>query len=151
MSDLSPNPPKTLKEAEEKFRAFLRRENYPDAICWLIPGDVVVSAGPHYRVRKRGAKAEEYAALLYTEGVSRNLGILLEAICATEAETFASVFVPEDDEDAQRHLMGPVLKLSCPVKRHLTTAITNPLCWRWLSRRHGKQSEKLEVNQRVRA
>lgn len=150
-SDLSPNPPKTLNEAEERFRGFLRRVNYPDVICWLIPGDVVVSAGPHYWVRKRAGKAAEYAALRYAEGVNRNFGILLEAICATEAETFASVFVPEDDEDAQRHLMGPVLKLSCPVERHSTTVITNPFRWLWLCTRHGKQSEMLEVNQRVRA
>ena len=149
VSDLSPDPPKTLKEAEQKFRGFLSRANYPDAICWLIPGDVVASAG-HYWVRKRGAKAEQYAAFRYAEGVNRNLGILLEAICATEEETFASVFVPEDDADAQSHLMGPVLKLSCPVERYAATAITNPLRWLWLWCRHGKQSERLEVNHRVR-
>ena len=52
-ADLNPAaPPKTLREAEKKCRSFLRRDSYPEAICWLIPGDVVTSTGPHYRVRK---------------------------------------------------------------------------------------------------
>jgi hypothetical protein len=112
--ELNPDPPKTLKEAEEEFSRFLLGQNYPEAICWLKPGDVVASAGPHYWVRKRGGQAEEDAALRYAKGVDRNLGILLEAVCATEAETFASVLIPQSDEDARYHLMGPVLKLSCP-------------------------------------
>jgi hypothetical protein len=94
VSDLNPDLPKTLKEAEQKFTDFLVRQNYPDTVCWLIPGDVAVNIGPHYWVRKRSAEAARYAALRYAEGVDRNLGILLEAICATETETFASVFVP---------------------------------------------------------
>jgi len=149
VSELNPDPPKTLNEAEQKFSRFLLSQNYPDTIHWLIPGDVLAGAGPHYWVRKRGCQAKEYAALRYAKGVNRNLGILLEAVCATEAETFASVFVPESDEDAQYHLVGPALKLSCPVERRSTTVITNPLRWLWLWYRYGKQSEMLEANQRV--
>ena len=148
VSDLNADPPKTLEEAEQKLKGFLLRQHYPEAICWLIPGDVLASAGPRYWVRKRGTEAKQYTATRYAEGVDRNLGILLEAVCATETETFASVFIPEDDLDAQYHLMGPLLKLSCPVERHSTTEITNPLRWLWLRWRYGRQSDSLEVNQR---
>jgi len=148
VSDLNADPPKTLEEAKQKFRGFLRSQNYPEAICWLIPGDVLASAGPQYWVRKSGAGAEQYRANRYAQGVDRNLGILVEAVCATETETFASVFIPEDDADAQHRLMGPLLKLSCPVQRHSTTEVTNPLYWLWLRWRYGRQSDSLEVNQR---
>ena len=136
MADLNQDPPQTLREAEEKFRSILRRENYPETICWLIPGDVVASNGPHYWVRKRGTEAQQYAATRYAEGVDRGLGILLRAICATNAETFATVFVPKDLVDAQYHLLGPGLRVSCPVERHSATAITQPLRWQWLRWRY---------------
>ena len=146
--DLYQDPPQTLREAEEKFRSLLRRENYPATICWLIPGDVVVSSGPHYWARKRATEAEQYEATRYAEGVIRGLGILLRAICATNAETFATVFVPRDLLDAQYHLLGPALRVSCPLGRHSATAITQPLRWQWLRWRYGKQSDLLEENQR---
>lgn len=56
--------------------------------------------------KKREAEGTRYAALRYSVGLERNVGVKLHAICATEAETFASVFVPEDDVEAQYHLMG---------------------------------------------
>ena len=83
-----------------------------------MPGDLVVDTNRHYWVRKREAKASSYAAQRYSEGLQHKFGVMLQAICATEMETFASVFVPKDDFDAQLHLMGHGLKLSCPVERY---------------------------------
>jgi hypothetical protein len=144
-TDSNPDPPQTLFAAEEKFRAFLATQNYPKAICWLTPGDVVVDTNRHFWVRKRDKKATEYAALQYAEGLRRNFGVMLRAICATEMETFASVFIPEDDLDAQCHLMGRGLKLSCPVERYSTSAVRNPLKWKVLCWRNGQRSKLSEV------
>jgi len=108
-------------------------------------GDVVVDESSHYWVRKRDEEATRNAALRYSEGLERKLGIMLQAICATESETFASVFIPEDDSDAQGHLMGRCLKLSCPVERYSTSAVTNPFTWMLLRWRNGKRSKDLEV------
>ena len=150
MSDLNSDPPKTLREGEQQFRVLLRHENYPETIRWLIPGDVVVSKGRRYWVRKRGTEAEQYAAARYADGVERGLGILLSAVCATKAETFAWVFVPEDRLDAGYHLLGRCLRVACPVDGHSTTVVTGPLHWLWLRRLYGKQSDLLEVNHRMR-
>jgi hypothetical protein len=111
VTDANPDPPQMLSTAEEKFRTFLVAQNYPKPICWLMPGDVVVDTNRHYWVRKREAEATRYAAQRYSVGLERNFGIKLQAICATEAETFASVFVHEDDLDAQHHLMGRGFKV----------------------------------------
>lgn len=106
MTDSNADPPKTLSAAEESFRTFLETQNYPKSICWLIPGDVLVDRNRHYWVRKRKVAATRFAALRYSKGLERNLGVMLRAVCATEAETFASVFVPEDDTDRAVPLDG---------------------------------------------
>jgi hypothetical protein len=145
VTDANLDPPQTLSAAEEKFRTFLAAQNDPKAICWLTPGDAVVDTNRHYWVRKREAEGARYAALRYSMGLERNFGVKLQAICATESETFASVFVPEDDIDAQYRLMGRGLKLSCPVDRHSTSTVTNLLKWRLLWWRNGQRSKELEV------
>ena len=141
--DPNANPPKTLSGAEEKFRTFLATQNYPKAICWLMPGDVMADGNRRLWVRRRGIEGTEYAVLQYSLGIERNCGVMLEAICATETETFASVFVPEDDLDAQRHLMGCGLKLSCPAERFATSAVTNPLKWKMLWWWNNRRSKRL--------
>jgi hypothetical protein len=145
VTDANLDPPQTLSAAEEKFGTFLTTQNYPKAICWVMPGDVVVDTNRHYWVRKREAEATRYAALRYSVGLERNFGVKLQAICATESETFASVFVPEDDLDAQYHLMGRGLKLSCPVERYSASAVRNPLKWRLLRWRNGQRSKELQL------
>lgn len=145
VTDANPDPPQTLSAAEDKFRTFLETQNYPKAICWLMPGDVVVDIHRHYWVRKREAEGTKYAAQRYSEGLERKLGVMLQAICATESETFASVFVPEDNLDAQYRLIGRGLKLLCPAERYSTSTVTNPLKWRLLWWRNGQRSKELEV------
>jgi hypothetical protein len=142
--DPNADPPNTLSAAEEKFRTFLTTQNFPKAICWLMPGDVVADKNRRLWVRNRGAEGTRYAAQQYSVGLERNCGIELEAICATETETFASVFVAEDDLDAERHLMGRGLKLLCPVERFATSAVTNPLKWRLLWWSNNRRSKRLQ-------
>jgi len=145
VTDANPDPPQTFEAAEEKFRTFLATQNYPKAIRWLTPGDVVVDTNRHYWVRKRDEGTTKYAAGRYSEGLKRKLGIMLQVICATESETFASVFIPEDDLDAQERLMGHCLKLSCPVDRYSTSTVTNLVKWTLLHWRNGRRSKDLEV------
>src|SRR5215468_1754351 len=147
MRDPNSDPPLSLDAAEEQFRRFLRTQQLSEAIWWLMPGDVVVAAGPRYWVRKRADEALPYARARYEEGLRRNLGILLEVVCATEKETFAGVFIPSDPIDAQHRLMGRGLKISCPVQRYPTSITNNALRWSLLQWRYGNQSKMLEVNQ----
>lgn len=79
------------------------------------------------------------------EGLERNLGIELRAICATDTETFACVFVPPDDLDRQDHLMGRMLKLSCPVERRPASTVRNPIKWFALRQLNGRRSHVAEL------
>jgi hypothetical protein len=129
VTDSAPDPPLTLKAAEEKFSAFLASQNYPARICWIAFGDF----------SDQDPNAEECAAQQYAEGLRCKFGIELRAICATDAETFASVFVPKDDVDSQYHLMGHGLKLNCPMN-YSTSRVRSQVRWlalRWRHRRGG--------------
>lgn len=128
VTESAPDPPLTLKAAKEKFSAFLASQDFPANVCWIALGDVLVDRNTHFWIRRR-PEAEEHAAQQYAEGLDRKLGIELRAICATEVETFASVFIPRDDVDSQYHLMGRGLKLTCPVKRYSTSNVRNLVKW----------------------
>ena len=124
----------------EKFRAFLASQGYPKAVCWLSPTELLVDTHRHYWIRPRRSETATRAEQRYAEGFERNLGIELRAICTTQTETFAYVFVPQDDLDRQYHLMGRVLKLSCPVEKRPASTTRNPLKWltlRLLNRESG--------------
>jgi hypothetical protein len=82
----APDPPLTLKAAEEKFSAFLASQNYPARACWIAIGDLLVDKKTHFWMRPR-PNAQEHAAQQYAEGLGRRLGIELRAICASEVET----------------------------------------------------------------
>ncbi len=137
----SPDPPKTLLIAEEKFSTFLASQGYPKAVCWLEPSDLVVDAKRRFWIRLRPETAMR-SELQYCAGGDRNLGVELRAICATNTETFASVFVPENDLDRQYHLMGRLLKLSCPVEMRPASTIQSPLRW-WMLRLLNRKSSVL--------
>jgi len=145
VTELSVDPPITLYAAQEKFRQFLSDQNRPSAICWVERGEVLVDTKSCYWVKPRKAMTAKHATLRYAEGLKRNLGIELRAICGTDTETFASVFVPEDERDAQYHLMGRGLKLSCPVERYSTSVIRNPFRWWTLSLANRQRSRMLEI------
>jgi hypothetical protein len=138
----SPDPPPALEDAEKKFGAFLASQGYPKTIRWLSPRELLIDTKRHYWIRPRSTTSHR-AAQRYAEGLKRNLGIELRAICATDTETFAHVFVPRDDLDRQYHLMGRVLKLSCPVERRPASTTGNLLNWFALRLLNGKQSNIL--------
>ena len=75
----------------------------------------------HFWVRERRSEAAKHADLSYSEGLQRNLGVHLRAISSTNERTFASAFVPTDELDAQHHLMGRGLKVSCLTEKYSTS------------------------------
>jgi len=141
MTDSNSDPPETLAEAAEKFKKFLSAQHWPRTISWLTHDNVLVDGQGQFWVRERGTKAFEQAKLRYSEGIERNLGVALSAVCATATETFASVFVPTDDLDRQYHLMGRVLKLSVPTSRKSALTVRNPLRW-WILELLNKRRSK---------
>jgi hypothetical protein len=97
-----------------------------------IPAAAKAGSSARERVRRRSGFVQvglAEASQRYTEGLKRCLGILLQAICTTPTETTASVYVPTDSTDAQYHLMGRGLKLSCPTSMLPASIVYHPLQW----------------------
>ena len=141
----SADPPLSLDAAEQKFSAFLALQGYRKMVRWVSPDELLVDAKHYYWIRPRRSKTQNLADQRYMEGLERNLGIELRAICATETETVACVFVPADDLDRQYHLMGRMLKLSCPVERRPASTIRNPFKWFALRLLKGRTSHVPEL------
>jgi len=142
MTDPGSDPPETLAAAVEKFKNFLASQGYPDTIRWLMRENVLVDRQGRFWVRDCETKALQHANLRYLEGVGGNLGIALQAVCATDSETFASVFVPSDDMDRQYNLMGRGLKLSCRTPKMSASIVTNPVRW-WILQMRLKHFSKM--------
>jgi len=142
MTEPSADPPETLAEAAERFKRFLSMQCWPETIRWLTHDDVLVDRKGQFWVRERGTMALEYAQLRYSKGVECDLGIALSAVCATDTETFASVFVPADDLDRQYHLMGRMLKLSVPTSKRSALTVTNPVRW-WILALRNKRRNRM--------
>ena len=139
------DPPRTLDAAEQRFAQFLVRNGYPADVRWLVADNVVVDKRRRCWIREDNERASAEANRRYLAGLERNLGIALRAVCCSGAMTFATVFIPVDDLDAQYQLMGRCLKISCPTETIQASIVKNPIRWFFLKLRYGRQSEMLEL------
>ena len=113
MDDAAVEPPKTLAEATERFVQFLPKAGYPNHVRWIFRDDVVIDSHNRLWTRSNADARIHEAERLYEEGLRRNIGIALHALCVAGGETLAIVIVPSDDLDSQYRLMSPGrLKLS---------------------------------------
>jgi hypothetical protein len=144
-SDREFDPPQTFEVAEQRLALFLGEQGYPTAVCWLIPGGVLVGTNRCYYVRVDRAEALALARERYSRGLERGLGIALTAFCNSDLETFAAVIVPKDDLDRQYRLMGKLLKLSCPLPSARAIVVRNSRRWEILQMRHGERSKLIEL------
>jgi len=140
-----PDPPLSLADAEGRFCDFLRSEGYPTSICWVFAENVLIDTQRRHWIRPDRVAGQQRAALEYSAGLERGLGIWLRAICSTEVETFASVYVPIDNIDAHYRLIGRGLKLSCPMQKTSTFITRNPLRWLVLRLANAERSKWLWV------
>ena len=139
MADFLFTPPIALAIAEERFKEFLTQNGYPPDVRWILAKDLLIDTSGRYYVRHADRfhlDGAQEADRRYTVGLGKQIGISLRAYCASETETFASVFVPADATDAQYHLMGPGLKMTCPTKIQPAQMIESGGLWLLLTLRN---------------
>ena len=133
MADQNPDPPLTVAEAEKTFAHFLNTNGYPACIRWIMADQILPGDDRHHFIRATGAEqAQTEMERRYKVGLNRGLGISLRAICATHAETVASVYIPTDTTDAQYRMIRRGLKLSCPTSLIPASLVENPDEWQRL-------------------
>jgi hypothetical protein len=145
MNDTQQNLPDSLDGAATQFSEFLRNNGYPGEVCWITADDVAVDPQGKFWLRDRSESRLRQAELLYRSGVERGLGIALRAVCANETTTFALIFIPRDETEAQYAMMGRGIKLSCPTIRRPTMVVNNLLWWWTLRARNRKRENILQI------
>ncbi|MBN8733741.1 MAG: hypothetical protein J0L64_24615 [Acidobacteria bacterium] len=127
--------------AKEKFVDFLVNQGFPPRLLWVQPDDVVlrewkgaatlfVRKGDHNQ-RESDARQE------FQSAAERGVGLALEASCKTGDWTICSIFVPENNDQAER-LMVPRqgVKLSVAINPPPTVLVEHKWLWwpiKWLA------------------
>jgi hypothetical protein len=122
-----------LDEAVSGFREFLRTNKYPEAVVWVEPQDVLMSGRDCLYV-KEPVSADNLAHVqeLFVLSGDSGTGILFEAVCSSEKETFAHAWVPRTPEQSKRAALSGGVKYSAGVGRLAARVVTGGLRWSWL-------------------
>lgn len=131
-----------FEQAVEEFRSFLKSEDLPEEIAWVNPDDAVL-INKRIVIRMPDANIARSRALSdYLRGCRRGLGVELGVLCQINVSVCCFVYMPQDEDEAARHLMPNGLKLTHPVPVPNALIVTNCLEWllaKWLSRRWHSQ------------
>ena len=140
------DPPEDLIKAEETFKVFLVQNGYPCKVQWVLAQDILVEKSGRYLVRHHVTNVDGTmeANRRYSLGLERKTGISLRAYCASETETFASIYIPSDELDAHYRLIGPCLKLTCPTNVVPAHIIKNTTRWLLHSFRNRSRTRLLD-------
>jgi len=141
--------PSSLNQALEQFSTFLLQNGYPERVTFVGPGDLIWT---RKRLWVRPPETFDAAEKSYSSGIDRGLGVCLHAFGVTPDLTIATIFIPIDQDEGQRSLMGMgQLKLSAALNKMQTDCITNNLTWRLMSLRHRKHTKSLLDFLQIRA
>lgn len=129
--------------AAAEFTKFVVKQGYPPNLLWAIPEDVVIrkwnGAWTYFVWKGDPTERERRARKEYQSAISRNVGLALEAHCKTDRWAICRVFVPADEDEAER-LMIPQTGIKHSAVNDPQPAILVERKWwwsilKWLARR----------------
>jgi hypothetical protein len=121
-------------EAKERFTRFLASQGYPCEVYWVFRDDFYRRQAKPPVVRWPLHEMNEILTRQHFEVARyRGRGVELAALFRSGSRTFAHVWYPESDEEAEYSLISG-LKLSVPYPLPEATLEENE--WRWSVRRH---------------
>lgn len=133
MPDLHTDPPATLTEAMQMFSEYLAANSYPTQIRWITPDQILQAEDGTYLFHAiSAAEGRAVAEKQYHAGLKTGFGILLQALCASDRETIAEIYIPSDDADAKINRIRSRLKFTCPGSIAPASYIEDPLEWQRL-------------------
>jgi hypothetical protein len=117
----------TFDDAAEGLRGLLAARRHPTTILWLSANELIRAADAVSVILggQEGdgdADGEARARAAYEDALTRDLGVVFEAVCRLGDRVGVVVYGPKDPEEAERLLMGNLVKLSVPARLPEATA-----------------------------
>ncbi|HEY1471190.1 MAG TPA: hypothetical protein VGF61_19265 [Candidatus Acidoferrum sp.] len=131
-----------------RFQQFLRKNNYPENMVWLMPEDILLSGKQSFYVRVPIPDTNETNARnIYDQGMAHGRGLLVSTICEMGASTCCYVWFPKRPEEEPQGIWprdGSVkFSVKMEVSRVRGKPIKSRLLWAFLKSRHrNKQNLK---------
>ena len=120
----------SFDEALDSFREFLSGQGLSTDLAWVFLEDVIFQDERIFIKTPIPSENETRAQACYELGQRRDFGINLQAFCLLESRPCCYILLPEDDLDAQYHLMSNIaLKLSVWTNLRKAKSISNPIKW----------------------
>ena len=158
MTDAAPSK---FEDAVAEFLSFLERDRVANRVEWIFPEDLQLTNGCFYVRVPLPSENRARASAKYCEGLERGLGLELLVICWNGDCAYSTVYVPDDDREAELRMM-PVglptrLKLSypssgwdgkpqCRDERRKAVPIRGKLKWVFLRRKAaGNEAMKVQL------
>jgi hypothetical protein len=138
--------PQTFEEAVSRFQEFLRKNGWSANLVWVESADLLISGrGAIYVKLPVPSENLTHARDQFTLGMSNGLGILFGTICELKNATCCFAWVPKDQAEQVRSLMGSGLKMSARIRSCHTTgkAVNYRFYWLLLKRRYEKYSDRI--------
>lgn len=111
----------TFEDAATGMQALLESRGHPTAIIWIRAGDLTQGeAGPVVALDPLD-EGEERGQAAFEEALARGLGVVLQAVCTWADRTCVVIYGPRDAEEAERLLMGNLVKLGVPARLPVAT------------------------------
>jgi len=78
-----------------RFRAFLKQNNYPENVVWVMPEDILLTGKRFIYVRVPiPAENEERIRRMYDDGVTQGRGLVMGTVCRMNQSTYSYLWFP---------------------------------------------------------
>ncbi|WP_321473900.1 hypothetical protein [uncultured Paludibaculum sp.] len=131
-------------DAVAEFTAFVVKQGYPPSLLWVKSSDVVIDkwsgAWTCFVWKGNPSDRERSARRDYQSAVSRDVGVALEAHCKTNRWAICRVFVPLDEDQAERLMIPRTGVKHSAVDDPLSAVLVENKWWWWVLKRLAKKS-----------
>ena len=123
----------SFAEWTKRLSDFLRGSGLPARVAWVDWGDVLISQGRLYVRGFAKSSRPSTAETRFQRATDRGVGISLEAVCKVGDASCCFVYLPRDQDEAQRLMIPQTgVKLSVPTLAAEARTIKNPIAWWYL-------------------
>ena len=128
-------------EAARQFGDFLESQTLSSELLWIFREDVCWRKRQLFIKIPLPEENKQRAESLYNLGVTRGLGVRMEALCLLDSHPCCYIWLPSDEIDASYAMLSG-LKMSVPTKPLKSHPVKSELLWRIYKWQESKEKFK---------